>query len=366
MLRRLYVHNFRCLENFELSLADASSMLLLGKNGAGKSGVGHVLYLLSRMARGTNRVREHVQPKDFSRGRTDSPMVFELDVQLDGTAYAYRLALEHSAGSRELRVLEESLRVEGQSAYARDHAQIDLGSGRFALDWHLIALPVVQESSAHDPLAIFKRYLSRMLVLSPVPQLIDGESNSSSLEPARTVSNLGEWFAGLLSYSPASYSALDRQLRSFFPDFLDIKNPLIGGETRKLLVQFREGTSSISVPFSDLSDGEKCLFIGALVLAANEAYGPLFCFWDEPDSHISLSEIGQFIAELRRSFPVNGGQVLVTSHNAEVIRRFSDESTLLLGRRNHLEPTQTRRLDELPTTVDRVDALILGDSDLWA
>ena len=37
MLQRLYIHNFRCLENFEFKPSDASSALLIGKNGAGKS-----------------------------------------------------------------------------------------------------------------------------------------------------------------------------------------------------------------------------------------------------------------------------------------------------------------------------------------
>ena len=37
MLQRLYVHNYRCLENFEFKLGDVSSGLLIGKNGTGKS-----------------------------------------------------------------------------------------------------------------------------------------------------------------------------------------------------------------------------------------------------------------------------------------------------------------------------------------
>ena len=40
MIRRLYVHNFRCLENFELPVSGQSSVLLIGKNGSGKTTVG--------------------------------------------------------------------------------------------------------------------------------------------------------------------------------------------------------------------------------------------------------------------------------------------------------------------------------------
>ena len=115
--------------------------------------------------------------------------------------------------------------------------------------------------------------------------------------------------------------------------------------------------------FKDLSDGEKCFFLCAVVLAANQFYGPLFCFWDEPDNYLSLSEVGQFVTSLRRSFK-NSGQILVTSHNPEAIRKFSNENTLVLDRKSHLEPTLSQAAKRNSVTGDLVDALIRGDVEL--
>ena len=100
--------------------------------------------------------------------------------------------------------------------------------------------------------------------------------------------------------------------------------------------------------------------ICALVLAANRAYGPLFCFWDEPDNYLDLSEVGQFVLALRKAFQ-SGGQFIATSHNPEAIRRFSDENTLYLYRKSHLEPTIVRPLNELQVSGNLVDALVRGD-----
>jgi ABC-type branched-subunit amino acid transport system ATPase component len=84
MIKRLYVHNFRCLENFELPLGEHSSVVLLGRNGAGKTTIGLALELLQRIARGTNRVGDLVKPKDLTFGRTEVTVRFEVEVTLAG------------------------------------------------------------------------------------------------------------------------------------------------------------------------------------------------------------------------------------------------------------------------------------------
>lgn len=100
--------------------------------------------------------------------------------------------------------------------------------------------------------------------------------------------------------------------------------------------------------------------ICALVLAAHDANGGVFCFWDEPDNFLALSEVGHFVLALRKAFQ-SSGQFIATSHNPEAIRSFSDENTLLLYRRNHLEPTSVRPLAELEGRGDLVGALVRGD-----
>jgi predicted ATPase len=140
----------------------------------------------------------------------------------------------------------------------------------------------------------------------------------------------------------------------------DIKNPAVGKDSRSLIVQFSNDQRSVSLPFEDLSDGEKCFMICALVLAANDAYGPVLCFWDEPDNFLALSEVGHFVLALRKAFQ-SGGQFIATSHNSETIRSFSDENTLVLSRESHLEPTRVRALDQMNVRGDLIGALVRGD-----
>ena len=366
MVRRLYVHNFRCLENFELPVARQSSILLIGKNGSGKTTVGLALRILQQIARGTNRVGDLVGPKDLARGRADVPMRFEIEVELSGEIYQYGIALEFPSGFKELRVLEEKLTAGGRPVYSRQLAQVHLArtgqdrEAEFRIDWHLVALPIVQQQSAHDPLPVFKEWLARMLILRPIPSLIQGEFKEETLHPNLQVTDFAAWLAGVLAHAPSAYMKIDQYLRQTMPDLKDIRNPVVGKDSRNLEVHFSSGQGNLRLAFEDLSDGEKCFMICALVLVANETYGPVLCFWDEPDNYLALSEVGHFVLALRKAFQ-SGGQLIATSHNAEAIRSFSDENTFVLYRNTHLEPTIVRRLGEMEVSGDLVGALVRGD-----
>lgn len=366
VVQRIYFHNYRCFENFELALAGLPSALLIGKNGTGKTTVGHALEILQRIARGTNRVGELVTPTDSAQNRSTAPIRFEIEVKLTGATYHYTVAVELPKGFKESRVAEEKLLVDGRPIYTRTLAEVQLArlgsdsEATFRIDWHLVALPIIQARSEDEPLSIFRGWLSRMLILRPTPPLITGVSKEKTLEPEPPLRNFAAWFSGLLAENPSAYGSIENYLRGLMPEFRDIWNPETGPDSRHLHVHFADNERSFHLPFAGLSDGEKCFFIGAAVLAAKRTNSPLFCFWDEPDNHLSPDEVGHFVIAMRGAFR-SGGQFIATSHNAEVIRRFSAESTLLLFRRSRLEPTSVRPLSELQVSGDIVDALIRGD-----
>lgn len=382
MLQRLYAHNFRCFENFEFNVELAHSSLLIGRNGSGKSTIATVLGVFQQIGRGTSKINQLIGHRDFSNARTSLPMRFDLGVTLDEQAFSYSLALELPEGFRDLRVLEESLHVNGTSVYVRKHAEVTLhnksmgatkiksGSGtdaQFRVDWHQIALPLIQERSDKDPLHVFRKWLAQMVLLAPQPRQMGGESTTETLLPRLDGTNFTDWLAGLLGQFPAAYATIDSYLREVLPDLQDFRNEVVGSESKRLLVNFVRDNAKLALRFDDLSDGEKCFFLCATILAANKAYGPLFCFWDEPDNYLSLHEVGHFITALRRAFQ-NRGQIVMTSHNEQAILKFSDENTWFLGRKSHLEPTQIRTLatlrSEMKSEGDLIQALISGEITL--
>ena len=372
MLQRLYVHNFRCLENFELNLKDMSSALLVGKNGSGKSTIIKVLEIFQKIGRGVTRVDQLISLEDFTNSKFDVSIQFEIEVLLEESIYKYILAfsLDEITNSQKkmLCIFEEELFISEEKIYSvngkkgyvfyRDK-EGNAQPSAFLLDNEYVSLP-----HSFTKADIFKYWLAQqMILLAPIPSLMTGESKGETLEPIRNGSNIGSWVSGLLSRYPAAYSPIEKYLRQVMPDIQDFLNETIGKDAKNMIVRFEANDGSLSVDFEDLSDGEKCFFLCAVVLAANKYYGPLFCFWDEPDNYLSLSEVGHFITSLRRSFK-SSGQLLVASHNEEAIRKFSHENTFIVDRKSHLEPTLIRLLSDLSVTGDLVTKLISGDIEL--
>lgn len=366
MIERLYVHNFRCLENFEMVARELPTALFFGDNGTGKSTIRSALTKLQQIGRGFTRVGDLFTPGDFCRGRSDVPIRIEIDAVLAGRACHYSLALEFPPNFKELRVYEENFTVEGQAVYSRSQAQVtvhstgDSSEATFRVDWHLIALPIIQVRSEPDDLSIFKRWLAQMIILAPIPELMTGDSTAGILWPGVDGADIGDWFAGVLGRKPAAYAQIDKYLKDIMPDFCEIEHLQVGPNITRMNITFKKEQAAMTIPFSALADGEKCFLLGALVLAANKVYGPLFCFWDEPDNFLSISEVGRFVAELRSDFS-EAGQLLMTSHNPEAILRFSDENTFVLHRKSHLEPTLLTKLEDIKLHGNLAEALISGD-----
>lgn len=372
MLTRVYAHNFRCFENFEFKIGSLSSALLVGKNGSGKSTLYAVLKIFQAIGRGRSRIGDLVKRSDFTLGRTDIPIRFQIEVTLESRNFSYEIALELPERFQQLRILQEQVTMDGEKLFSRERGQVSLfrtiqgrpDETQFTMDWYLAALPVIQNPAAANALGMLREWLSSMVLLAPIPKLMGGEAGTGTLEPNESADNWSDWLSGLLDRYPSAYSTVSNYLGQVMPDLADFRFERVGKETKSLLVRFRSERDQFELPVEALSDGEKCFFLCAVVLAANDVDGPLFTFWDEPDSHLSINEVSHFVTALRRGVGTEG-QIIMTSHSMEAIRRFSNENTWVMGRRSHMEPTLIRQLGEMSLAADLTSLMIDGDLNPW-
>lgn len=364
MIERLYVHNYRCLENFTLDFTGQQSAVLIGRNGAGKSTILSALQVFQAICRGPNRVREVIRAKDFARFDKSRLMRFEVDVAFNGSRFKYSVAFEWPADFYEARVAEESLQKDGAVVFTRQQAQVQLAGGSgFLLDWHVFALPVINEKPPQHSIRDVKAFFANLIILTPVPQLIDGFSEEPATELERSARNFASCLRAMLQSKPRAYGKIERFLKDVLPDFSSIENVDRGKDGgSQLVISYEQPQPHDTLPldFDLLSDGEKCFFIAAYLIAANAvrnpADPPVVCLWDEPDNHLSLPEVGHFIMAMRK-MTNEGGQFIATTHHPETIRKFSDENTFVLSRKSHFEPTVVKLLSAYCYSGDLINAL---------
>jgi predicted ATPase len=290
-------------------------------------------------------------------------MRFEVELSVSGKQFQYAVSFEWPPNFQEARILDESLSVNGNSIFTRHHAQIQLSGGAtFALDWHTVALPVINERPGERAIQDVKSLLASMILIAPIPANMTGFAEEPSTELEDDASNYASCLRALLGQKPAAYSVFELYIKTVFPDFSSIENVERGESGTQLIVKFEQGNppKSLSVEFKALSDGEKCFFLSAYMIAANTVGLPIICMWDEPDNHLSLSEVGQFITGLRK-MTNRSGQFIATTHHPETVRKFSDETTFVLTRKSHLDPTVVRSLADFNYTSDLINALILDE-----
>lgn len=386
MLKRLSVNYYRCLENFVFE-PDVGTNLLVGRNGAGKSTIGlGALLLLQKIGRGESRCKNLIDREDMTWWAPDgAPVRIEVEVEINDSMFVYGLALEFPESFREARIYEERLHIDGVMVFERKTAQVTVEglrvgeSAEFVLDWHTVALPIVNSRLAKEGVDLFRTWLSeRMVLLQPVAQTMRGITDRQTMQIESSASNLVDWLDTLLATYPAAYSDVFENMQSQLPDLQDIQRPSIGGDKRELIFNFSKTQTNAQISghvrsamkggakFKQLSDGERLFLLASVLIAAQKCYGPLFVFWDEPDTHIGLSEVRSLVLAFRRAFEmsdIEGGQFILSSHNEEVMRAVSAEGTWLLSRYSHLEPPSIRRVSDLPDEIDIVAKLRLGQAN---
>ncbi|HHV6563155.1 TPA: AAA family ATPase, partial [Haemophilus influenzae] len=111
MLKRLYIHNYKAFQNFEIKFDDLDSMLCLGKNGAGKSSLVEVFHIFQKIGEGKSQLSDLIDKSCFNFINNDLPMQLELEVELQNEQIKYLLLLDFPNDFNACRVIKERLTV---------------------------------------------------------------------------------------------------------------------------------------------------------------------------------------------------------------------------------------------------------------
>lgn len=361
MLKRIYIHNYKAFQNFELKFDDFGSSLFLGKNGSGKSSLVEVFKIFQAIGDGTTQLGELIKKDSFNVVQSNQPIQLELDVICDEKLISYQLTIDFPNDFYNPRVREEKLLVENICILERSLSDVRYHDFRkreiadFSLDWHMLALPIFNpRKQEFEFFQYFKNWLKEIVVLSPIPAFMGAVNNKNANKPDYYAGNICIWITHLFSNKPKSYQYIDEYLKPIFPDLEEVSN-----EDQELKFIFRIENQQKVLKYSQLSYGERIFVLWSAILASVKLDQISLCVWDEPENYISLLEIQHYFNTLKQTFN-DKAQFVATTHNPETMRMFSSEDIFILFRKHHLEPVRLQAVADLNIENDIAEMIKAG------
>lgn len=354
MLKRLYVDNYKCLVNFEITLAPAT--LLVGLNGTGKSSVFEILSHIRSLVSGTATATELFPSSSLTMWQANRLQTVEIEVEGGPErreTCLYRLGLAHEDGDRRrCRIAEERLESNGTPLFELAEGEVRLHDADgnpgpvFPFDGERSGLSIVGERHDNPRLSWFKRWLADLQALQVDPTAMASRTDQEISHPSDRLGDFASWYRHLAQEKPVEIAELFGALRELIETFEGLELAQSGESTRTLNARFAMNGTRYRLRFDQLSDGQRTLIALHTLLHMSTADATL-CI-DEPESHVALAEIQPLIYEFCDRCDNGGPQVIFASHHPELIDHPGITQKLLLWRDNGAQ-TRSELLDARAT-----------------
>lgn len=357
MLKRLYVHNYKCLVNFEINF-DKDISLFLGANGSGKSTVFEVLAKLrkvinyetkldSESRRDVNKGIEDIfefnnYPRAFKHDKADTR--FELDIKIQESVYRYSLTIDLGSIERYQKaspiIKEESLSRDEEILVKSNTEKTlyfgkDNGEAEFPLDKSTSSIKNYCEFEAEE----FLQYFDNLLLIRINPYVMSSRFIDQNSEMKEDSSNFVEWLSHLNEENRNGVMEFENVIRQIIPEY-DHFRIMSVAHFKALIIDFKNSNTKkpISYDFQELSEGQKALFaLYALLYCTPE--NSLICI-DEPENFLALPEIQPWFDTLYDQCAERGLQALLISHHPKIINLLANDSGYWFSKENNLTRIQ--------------------------
>lgn len=333
MIKRLYIDNYKCMVNF--TYEPTAFQLILGENGSGKTTAFDVLEKLRDLAMWGMPTESLFPPGTRTIWDSRRTQTFELEIEDNGGRYSYKVQIEHDQPDVKSRIRTEELSFDGNHLFFFDGQDIHLYGDDFTpgpvfpSDGSRSGISLIPDRQDTQKLTRFRVRLSWIFVFGIDPKGMMGYTEKEEVNPDRGMTNFASWYRSVTQVAPEIMAPLFDSLKQVIDGFLGLKLVLAGAEqTRALMVVFKrqdqdlDQASEFQLPFSALSDGQRCLIALFTILHSTGIPEITLCF-DEPDNFVSLRELQPWLNEFHDKIEENGGQCLLISHHPEFINQLA-------------------------------------------
>lgn len=353
MLQRIYVDNFRCLVNFQLTLD--SLTLFLGANGSGKTTVFDVLRKLQIFILGSQSltrdylVADVFEAKDLTRWQKSDIQKFELDIQGNGGVYKYTLEIQHLGEYAQPRMRREILTFNEQPLFDfwvnADERGMPVGQARLYnddpdregaflsfFDWSRSGIGHVYERHDNQKLTWFKKRITNFFIVQINPLAMESESRYEANSPSWDMSNYAAWYSYLSQEFQGKTIKLTLELQKIIAGFDSFQNTK-SGEVRILSAAFTR-PSKAAYRLEELSHGQKALIALYTLIYCCPDDNFTLCI-DEPENFLALPEIKPWWSMVMDYCLENEAQAMLISHHPLLINYLASNSGYWFERKDN-------------------------------
>lgn len=344
MLKRIYVHNYKCLVNFEINF-DKDISLFLGANGSGKTTVLSALYEIQKFVffdirlddKWLNQKDRIFKSSTLTRWGEDLIQKFEIEIEADSGVYKYELEIEHNPEKTFPRVKTENLFLNGQALYKfcitiEEGGKTQIGSGKvfkrgkskkdgdfYAINWFSSGLGSMQERNDNKELIWFKKWLAKLFVVHINPSAMKFDMEAEEIHPELDLSNYVSWLSHWNNENREGVHDVENELKEIIKGFSSFRFYQAGINR---ILEFK--INKLFYRFDELSDGQKALAaLYTLIYCVPE--NSVICI-DEPENFLGLPEIQPWLNALREQCKERKIQCLLISHHPSLINFLATNS----------------------------------------
>jgi ABC-type uncharacterized transport system ATPase subunit len=348
MIRRLYVDNFKSLVEFEWQ--PLPETLVLGVNGSGKTAALDAIDIIRTWACDWPKNERWFDEDDLTLWREDKVARFEIDLEFDGARYEYVVKFDFEERDKLPRARVEVLNVDGHNIFARDRegvsVDIEANMSTYPIPRTQSAISLLAALTDADKVKRFRWALEEIINVRPLPHLMGDETQDFDQRPDPHFENFATWYLTVALPSQIGLS-LPELMTGVWPEFDHIKLEPISKSRMALSLVFNRAPDTkqaLELPFRKFSDGERMLVL-LYTLAAYQLVGdPKTIILDEPDNFLALAELQPWLIQLLDGRQKEG-QIILVSHNAEIVNTMGEHRVALFERENHFSKTVVRSIE---------------------